>query len=65
MSVASFISPASEVDVSVIKNENGLSYKQYFHAYLLDFLMNPTLRQMRALVALAKTGNFTLAAQYM
>ncbi len=27
--------------------------------------MNPTLRQMRALVALAKTGNFTLAAQYM
>jgi len=27
--------------------------------------MNPTLRQMRALVALAKTGNFTLAAQAM
>lgn len=27
--------------------------------------MNPTLRQMRAFVALAKTGNFTLAAQYM
>jgi DNA-binding transcriptional LysR family regulator len=25
--------------------------------------MNPTLRQMRALVALAKSGNFTLAAQ--
>ncbi|WP_312184483.1 LysR family transcriptional regulator, partial [Massilia timonae] len=25
--------------------------------------MNPTLRQMRAFVALAKTGNFTLAAQ--
>jgi DNA-binding transcriptional LysR family regulator len=24
--------------------------------------MNPTLRQMRAFVALAKTGNFTLAA---
>jgi DNA-binding transcriptional LysR family regulator len=27
--------------------------------------MNPTLRQMRALVALARTGNFTLAAQAM
>jgi DNA-binding transcriptional LysR family regulator len=27
--------------------------------------MNPTLRQMRAFIALAKTGNFTLAAQYM
>jgi DNA-binding transcriptional LysR family regulator len=27
--------------------------------------MNPTLRQMRAFVALARTGNFTLAAQYM
>lgn len=27
--------------------------------------MNPTLRQMRAFVALAKTGNFTLAAQTM
>jgi len=27
--------------------------------------MNPTLRQMRALVALAKTGSFTLAAEYM
>ena len=27
--------------------------------------MNPTLRQMRAFVAVAKTGNFTLAAQFM
>jgi DNA-binding transcriptional LysR family regulator len=27
--------------------------------------MNPTLRQMRALVALARTGSFTLAADYM
>jgi DNA-binding transcriptional LysR family regulator len=27
--------------------------------------MNPTLRQMRAFVALAKTGNFTLAAQML
>ncbi len=27
--------------------------------------MNPTLRQMRAFVSLAKLGNFTLAAQYM
>ncbi|QOY93272.1 LysR family transcriptional regulator [Massilia sp. UMI-21] len=27
--------------------------------------MNPTLRQMRAFVALARTGNFTLAAQSM
>lgn len=27
--------------------------------------MNPTLRQMRAFIALAKTGNFTLAAQYL
>lgn len=27
--------------------------------------MNPTLRQMRAFVALAKTGSFTLAAEYM
>lgn len=27
--------------------------------------MNPTLRQMRAFVALARTGNFTLAAQAM
>ena len=27
--------------------------------------MNPTLRQMRAFVAVAKTGNFTLAAQHM
>jgi DNA-binding transcriptional LysR family regulator len=27
--------------------------------------MNPTLRQMRAFVALAKTGHFTSAAQYM
>jgi DNA-binding transcriptional LysR family regulator len=27
--------------------------------------MNPTFRQMRAFVALAKTGNFTLAAQYL
>jgi DNA-binding transcriptional LysR family regulator len=25
--------------------------------------MNPTLRQLRALVALARSGNFTLAAQ--
>jgi DNA-binding transcriptional LysR family regulator len=49
--------------IAVIKNENGLSYKQYFSPHLSDFLMNPTLRQMRAFVALAKTGNFTLAAQ--
>jgi DNA-binding transcriptional LysR family regulator len=27
--------------------------------------MNPTLRQMRAFTALAKTGNFTLAAHYL
>jgi DNA-binding transcriptional LysR family regulator len=27
--------------------------------------MNPMLRHMRAFVALAKTGNFTLAAQYL
>jgi len=27
--------------------------------------MNPTLRQMRAFVALAKTGNFTLAARHL
>ncbi len=27
--------------------------------------MSPTLRQMRAFVALAKTGNFTLAAEYL
>jgi DNA-binding transcriptional LysR family regulator len=27
--------------------------------------MNPTLRQMRAFIAVAKTGNFTLAAQYL
>ena len=27
--------------------------------------MNPTLRQIRALVALARTGSFTLAAQYL
>jgi DNA-binding transcriptional LysR family regulator len=27
--------------------------------------MNPTLRQMRAFVAVARTGNFTLAAQYL
>jgi DNA-binding transcriptional LysR family regulator len=27
--------------------------------------MNPTLRQMRAFIAVAKTGNFTLAAQFM
>jgi DNA-binding transcriptional LysR family regulator len=27
--------------------------------------MNPTLRQMRAFVALARTGNFTLAAQFL
>lgn len=27
--------------------------------------MNPTLRQMRAFVALARTGSFTLAAEYM
>ncbi|MBJ7310767.1 LysR family transcriptional regulator [Rugamonas sp. CCM 8940] len=27
--------------------------------------MNPSLRQMRALVALAKTGSFTLAAEYL
>lgn len=27
--------------------------------------MNPTLRQMRAFVALARTGNFTLAAEYL
>ncbi|MFK3736645.1 LysR family transcriptional regulator [Massilia sp. TN1-12] len=27
--------------------------------------MNPTLRQMRAFVALARTGNFTLAADYL
>jgi DNA-binding transcriptional LysR family regulator len=49
--------------IAAIKNENGLSYKQYFAPHLSDFLMNPTLRQMRAFVALAKTGNFTLAAQ--
>jgi len=40
-----------------------LSYKQYFPLDLSDYLMNPTLRQMRAFVAVAKTGNFTLAAQ--
>ena len=27
--------------------------------------MNPSLRQMRALVAIAKTGSFTLAAEYL
>lgn len=27
--------------------------------------MNPTLRQMRALIALARTGSFTLAAEYL
>ena len=27
--------------------------------------MNPTLRQMRAFIALARTGSFTLAAEYM
>jgi len=27
--------------------------------------MNPTLRQMRAFIAVAKTGNFTLAAQFL
>jgi DNA-binding transcriptional LysR family regulator len=27
--------------------------------------MNPTLRQMRAFIALAKTGSFTLAAEYL
>jgi hypothetical protein len=30
-----------------------------------DCTMNPTLRHMRAFVALARTGNFTLAAQYL
>ena len=27
--------------------------------------MSPSLRQMRAFVALAKTGSFTLAAEYL
>lgn len=51
--------------VPAIKVQNELSYKQYFPPDLSDYLMNPTLRQMRAFVALAKTGNFTLAAQSM
>lgn len=45
-----------------ITRQNGLSYKQYFPLNLSDYLMNPTLRQMRAFVALARMGNFTLAA---
>lgn len=45
-----------------ITKQNGLSYKQYFPLNLSDYLMNPTLRQMRAFVALARMGNFTLAA---
>lgn len=48
-----------------ITKQNGLSYKQYFPLNLSDYLMNPTLRQMRAFVALARTGNFTLAAEYL
>lgn len=51
--------------IDAIKEQNGLSYKQYFPLDLSDYPMNPTLRQMRAFVALAKTGNFTLAAQYL
>jgi DNA-binding transcriptional LysR family regulator len=47
---------------AAIKEENELSYKQYFLTDLSDKLMNPTLRQMRAFVALAETGHFTLAA---
>jgi DNA-binding transcriptional LysR family regulator len=53
------------MNIAVIKDENVLSYKQYFSPYLSDYLMNPTLRQMRAFIAVAKTGNFTLAAQFM
>jgi len=49
--------------LSAITNHIELSYKQYFPLDLSDYLMNPTLRQMRAFVAVARTGNFTLAAQ--
>jgi DNA-binding transcriptional LysR family regulator len=51
--------------VAAIKDQKELSYKQYFSLDISDYLMNPTLRQMRAFVALAKTGNFTLAAQLL
>src|SRR5690349_8891711 len=49
--------------LSAITNHIELSYKQYFSLDLSDYLMNPTLRQMRAFVAVTRTGNFTLAAQ--
>src|SRR5262249_4818991 len=50
---------------SDIKLPFQLSYKRYFHGNLLVFLMSPTVRQMRALVALARTGSFTLAAELL
>jgi len=48
-----------------LKSKSDYHTNNIFPLYLSDFLMNPTLRQMRAFVALAKTGNFTLAAQYL
>ena len=48
-----------------IRIEFQLSYKQYLTIDLSDYLMSPSLRQMRAFVALAKTGSFTLAAEYL
>jgi DNA-binding transcriptional LysR family regulator len=36
-----------------------------FFLSFIRFSMNPSLRQMRALVALAKTGSFTLAADHL
>lgn len=38
-------------------------FKQFFFIYLSDQLMNFTLRQLRAFLALARTGSFTLAAE--
>src|SRR5690606_21657023 len=46
-----------------IKRRDDLSFKRYLIIKLLGYLMNITLRQLRAFVAVARTESFTLAAE--
>src|SRR5690606_21892725 len=46
-----------------IRRRDDLSFKQYLLINLYDGLMNVTLRQLRAFVAVARTESFTLAAE--
>src|SRR5574338_622948 len=46
-----------------IRWETALSFQRFFQIHLSGDLMNITLRQLRAFVAVACTGSFTLAAE--